>query len=137
MNRLTLLLLCPAALAAVEIDESRRTAVVRAVERAQPAVVSVHVIHREPVYVIDPFRELFFPNSPYTYRYAGEKERVTGGSGLIVTEDGQDIYVWGNDTEGQCGIGQTSSYHTLMSADPHISRSAMQVVWMPVRKRIV
>ena len=88
VNRLTLLLLCPAALAAVEIDESRRTAVVRAVERAQPAVVSVHVIHREPVYIIDPFRELFFPNSPYTYRYAGEKERVTGGSGLIVTEDG-------------------------------------------------
>ena len=92
MNRLSLplLLLCPAALAAVDIDESRRTAVVRAVERVQPAVVSVHVIHREAVYVRgrDPFRELFFPNSPYTLRYAGEKERVTGGSGLIVGADG-------------------------------------------------
>lgn len=90
MNRLALplLLFCSVAAAAAEIDESRRTAVVRAVERAQPAVVSVHVIHREPVYVADPFRELFFPNSPYTYRYAGEKERITGGSGLIVSSDG-------------------------------------------------
>ena len=40
------LLLSSTALATGDIDDSRRTAVVRAVERVQPAVVSVHVIPR-------------------------------------------------------------------------------------------
>ena len=69
------------------VSDSRRTAVVRAVERVQPAVVSVHVIHTEPVLYRDPFREFFFPGSPFSLRQ-GERERVSGGSGIIVSEDG-------------------------------------------------
>ncbi|MFH1569809.1 MAG: trypsin-like peptidase domain-containing protein [Gemmatimonadota bacterium] len=71
------------------IDASRRTAVVQAVERVQPAVVSVHVIHRQPVVYRyrDPFREFFFPGSPYLY-YREEQDRTSGGSGLVVSKDG-------------------------------------------------
>lgn len=72
-----------------QIDAARRTAVVRAVERVQPAVVSVHVYHREAVVYRyrDPFRELFFPFSPYRY-YRGEQDKMSGGSGLVVSADG-------------------------------------------------
>lgn len=71
------------------IDATRRTAVVRAVERVQPAVVSVHVVHREDVVYRyrDPFREFFYPNSPYRY-YRDERSKVSGGSGLIVSSEG-------------------------------------------------
>ncbi|MFC1526496.1 S1C family serine protease [Candidatus Latescibacterota bacterium] len=74
---------------AADIAGSRRTAVVRAVERVQPSVVSVHVIHREPVLYQyrDPFREFFSPFAPYSY-YRGERDRVSGGSGLIVSDEG-------------------------------------------------
>ena len=79
------LLLSSAAFATGDIDESRLTAVVRAVKRVKPAVVSVHVIHRTPVFYRhrDPFFDLFFPR-----QYAGEREHISGGSGLIVSEDG-------------------------------------------------
>ena len=73
--------------AAEDLEESRRTAIVRAVERVKPAVVSIRVIHTEPVYYRyrDPFRDLFLP-LPRLYR--GYRDRVSGGSGLIVTENG-------------------------------------------------
>jgi serine protease Do len=68
-----------------EIDASRRTALVRAVERVQPAVASVHVTHRERVVYRyhDPFREFLMPFSPYFLR---ERDRTSGGSGIIVGE---------------------------------------------------
>ena len=73
------------------VDSTRRTAVVKAVERAQPAVASIHVIHKEPVYYrhTDPLRDFFFGFSRRSYPlYKGYRDRVTGGSGLLVTQDG-------------------------------------------------
>ena len=46
---LALLLSGPPAAAHDSIEDSRRNALVRAVERVQPTVVSVHVVHRERV----------------------------------------------------------------------------------------
>jgi serine protease Do len=75
------------------IASSRRTAVVRAVERVQPAVVSIHVTFRERVVYRyrDPFMDLFFPSFSLG---AGERERTSGGSGVIV---GSSSYVLTND----------------------------------------
>ncbi len=72
------------------IEGSRRTAVVRAVERVQPAVVSIHVVHRERVfYQLDPFFEQFFRGSPFGQRYySSERDRVSGGSGFIIDTSG-------------------------------------------------
>ena len=74
---------------AEDLGQSRRTAIVRAAERVKPAVASIQVIHTEPVYYRyrDPFRDLFFPFSPLRL-YRGYRDRVSGGSGLIVTENG-------------------------------------------------
>ena len=86
--------LCLPKLSAVtdqKIHASRRTAIVEAVQKVQPSVASIHVVHTEPVYYRyrDPFRDFFFPfsqrNSPL---YKGYRDRISGGSGLIVTEDG-------------------------------------------------
>ncbi|MEE2659361.1 MAG: trypsin-like peptidase domain-containing protein [Candidatus Latescibacterota bacterium] len=75
-----------------EIAASRRNALVRAVEWVQPAVVSVHAVTRES-YIYrsaDPFLEYFFPLSPLSHRlYRGERSRVSGGSGVIVSDSGQ------------------------------------------------
>ena len=89
---LSLLLLsffCLHSAAAEDLAESRRTAIVRAVERVKPAVASIHVIHTEPVYYRyrDPVRDLLVPFSPWRL-YRGYRDRVSGGSGLIVTENG-------------------------------------------------
>ena len=83
-----LLLLLHSAIAE-DLAESRRTAIVRAVERVKPAVASIQVIHTEPVYYRyrDPFRDFFSPFSPWRL-YRGYRDRVSGGSGLIVTEKG-------------------------------------------------
>ena len=80
---------------AEDLAESRRTAIVRAVERVKPAVASIRVIHTEPVLYRyrDPFRDFFRPFSPWRL-YRGFRDRVSGGSGLIVTENG---YVLTND----------------------------------------
>ncbi|MEW6750196.1 MAG: trypsin-like peptidase domain-containing protein [Candidatus Latescibacterota bacterium] len=72
--------------ASEQLTESRRTAVVRAVERVEPAVVSVQVTYREDPYRRlsgrDPLFELLFPFA------APERERVSTGSGVIVSRDG-------------------------------------------------
>ncbi|MBI2502271.1 MAG: trypsin-like peptidase domain-containing protein [Candidatus Latescibacteria bacterium] len=82
--------LCSPASGADEIAQSRRTAVVRAVELAEPSVVSVHVTYRQQVLYRsrDPFMEFFFPLlSPYNL-IPGEQERTSSGSGLIVSKSG-------------------------------------------------
>ena len=74
-----------------DIADSRETAVVRAVDRVAPSVVSIHAIHTQPVVYRyrDPFFDLFFPMSPYgSQLLRGERDHVSGGSGLIVSEDG-------------------------------------------------
>ena len=70
--------------ASASIGESRRTAVVRAVERVQPSVVSLHVRYRERIqhlyrYRGDPFWNLF---SPFY------QDRVSTGSGFVVDDEG-------------------------------------------------
>ena len=83
------LLLAGAAAAEDPVTASRRNAVVRAVERVQPSVVSVRVVHREQVR----FRyrsplDMFFrgPFGPRYYR--GQQDRVLEGSGFIVDSEG-------------------------------------------------
>ena len=58
---------------------------VRAVERVQPSVVSIHVLHRETVYYRDPFLQHFLgPHSSLNRLYAAERDRISGGSGVVV-----------------------------------------------------
>ena len=75
------------------IDGTRRNAVVRAVERVQPSVVSIHVVHRERVYYEyrDPtYQFLFGPRSPLSRRlYGVDQDRISRGSGFVV--EGQRI----------------------------------------------
>ena len=76
--------------AAEDLEESRRTAIVRAVERVKPSVASIHVIHTEPVYYRyrDPFRGFFPFSRRDLYLYRGSRDRISGGSGLVVTANG-------------------------------------------------
>ena len=71
--------------AGASIGESRRTAVVQAVERVQPSVVSLHVRYRERVqhryrYRGDPFWNLFSP-----FYYVPQDQT---GSGFVVDGEG-------------------------------------------------
>jgi serine protease Do len=75
------------------IEGLRRNALVRAVERVQPAVVSIHVVHRERVLYRyryrDPFLEQFFRGSGFGQRYySAERDRVSGGSGFLIDSSG-------------------------------------------------
>ncbi len=75
--------------ASASIGESRRTAVVQAVERVQPAVVSLHVRYQKRVYNLyrqrsDPFWHFF---SPFYY-VPQDQHRMSTGSGLIVDREG-------------------------------------------------
>jgi len=47
-----------------------------------------------------------------------------------LTDQGH-IYSWGNNTDGQCGQGQKSPHQRLLYLDPHMHRSAMQVISEP------
>ncbi len=83
------LLLAAAAAAEDPVTASRRNAVVRAVERVQPSVVSVRVVHREQV--LRRYRHHFdrfmgFPFGPRYYR--DQQDRVLEGSGFIVDSEG-------------------------------------------------
>ncbi|MCC7261924.1 MAG: trypsin-like peptidase domain-containing protein [Candidatus Latescibacteria bacterium] len=84
--------LCAPASGAEDLTQSRRTAVVRAVELAQPSVVSVHVSYRQQVLYRsrDPFMDFFFPYA----LIPGEQERTSSGSGLVVSKKG---YILTND----------------------------------------
>jgi len=62
------------------IEESRRTAIVRAAERVAPAVVSVNVWRREAVMPRSVWESFFLP--------PGEREVSGLGSGFIIREDG-------------------------------------------------
>lgn len=63
------------------IDESRRTAIVRAAERVAPAVVSVNAIRRETVRPRTLYEQFFLP--------PGAERRVAGlGSGFVIHADG-------------------------------------------------
>ena len=67
-----------------DIAESRRNAIVRAVEAVEPAVVSVNTfsVEERPVRFRDPFFDFF-------YTFAVLRQKVPGiGSGFIVREDG-------------------------------------------------
>ena len=88
---LALLLSGPPAAAHDSIEDSRRNALVRAVERVQPAVVSVHVVHRERVLYRyrDSLMEQLFRGSGFGPRYySGLRDRVTGGSGFLIDGSG-------------------------------------------------
>jgi serine protease Do len=66
------------------IAESRRNAVVRAVEEVEPAVVSVNTsfVEERPVGYRDPFFDFFYP-------FGVLRQKVPGiGSGFVVREDG-------------------------------------------------
>ena len=83
-----LLLLAAGTTAAIgddDITASRRNAVVRAVERVQPSVVSIHIVHREPTLYRyrTPFDQLF-RGSPFYFR--GERDRVSDGSGFVIAD---------------------------------------------------
>ena len=75
---------------AATIGESRRTAVVEAVERVQPSVVSLHVRYRERVSQLyqfrgDPFWNFF---SPFYYVVPQDRNRVSTGSGFVIDREG-------------------------------------------------
>ena len=89
--------------AADPISQSRRTAVVSAVEKVQPAVVSVHVTTRvrslRPYRLRDPFWDFF---SPFYYVVPEDRERPSTGSGLIINSEGYILtndHVVGGDTQ--------------------------------------
>ena len=72
------------------VRNSRRTAVVEAVERIQPSVVSLHVRYRERVSQLyqfrgDPFLNFF---SPFYYVVPQDRNRVSTGSGFVVDNKG-------------------------------------------------
>jgi len=73
-----------------DIGQSRRNAVVRAIERAAPAVVSVNVIEVEAERVMDPFSRDFwdlfaFPRGQYRLR---QRQINSVASGFIFDEQG-------------------------------------------------
>ena len=76
-----------------EIDSSRRTAIVRAVEAAKPAVVSISATRIEEYVVVDPF-EWFFPELRRFRRRIKKESPPWMGSGFIVSPDG---YIWTNE----------------------------------------
>ena len=87
--------------AETSIDDSRRTAIVRAIEKAAPAVVSINVVQIQRERVIDPlFNDFwgFFDLPPSRIR---EREIQSIGSGFIFDDEGHIV----------------TNYHVLAGAD--------------------
>ena len=70
------------------IDESRRTAVVRAVERVQPSVASLHVRYRERTRQLYQFRSDPLWNFFSPFYYIVPQDRVSTGSGFVIDDAG-------------------------------------------------
>ncbi len=65
----------------VDLDTSRRTAIVRAASRTAPAVVNISVIRTERVQARSPWENFFMPGG-------GQRQSAGFGSGVIVRADG-------------------------------------------------
>ncbi|HMU63044.1 MAG TPA: trypsin-like peptidase domain-containing protein, partial [Gemmatimonadales bacterium] len=74
-------LLAPALSAQSSVDSSRRTAIVTAVERLAPAVVSISVAARQQVAVRSSWADMFVP------RYASQLVRGSG-TGFLIRSNG-------------------------------------------------
>lgn len=86
---------CPSTASAVqgEVEDSRRNAIVRAVEEAKPAVVSISATRIEEYVLVDPF-EWFFPELRKFRRRIRRESPPWMGSGFIVSPKG---YIWTNE----------------------------------------
>ena len=83
------LVLAGTAAAEDAVSASRRNAVVRAVERVQPSVVSVRVVHREQVRFRYRSPLDLFMRDPFGPRlYRSQRDRELEGSGFIVDGEG-------------------------------------------------
>jgi len=72
-----------------DIDTSRRNAIVRAVERAAPSVVTVNVLAMQYERIVDPFTSDFFGSFFFQPRTAVRERPVRGvGSGFVFDRDG-------------------------------------------------
>lgn len=68
-----------------EIDDSRETAITRAIESVEPAVASISVVQMQNIYSPynrDPFFEFFFPERQRERKVQGS------GSGVVISPDG-------------------------------------------------
>ncbi|MFQ6604234.1 MAG: S1C family serine protease [Fidelibacterota bacterium] len=85
-NRCILLLAFLGVVSGQLIEQSRRTAITRAIEEVSPAVASINVIAVKefagPSPYIDPFFSYFFPNSIHRQRVK------SSGSGIMISPDG-------------------------------------------------
>lgn len=70
------------------IDESRRTAIVSAIEKVAPSVVSVNVVSIETERVVDPFYNDFFGFFGYSHHHLHAREVESMGSGFFFDTKG-------------------------------------------------
>ncbi|MBI1319049.1 MAG: trypsin-like serine protease [Candidatus Hydrogenedens sp.] len=110
MNRGIQLALCALALCLVSggvfaeasIDDSRRTAIVRAIEDVSPAVVTINVVDIQYDRVVDPRMSDFFNLFGPRLRGAARERQVEGvGTGFVFDADGHIL----------------TNYHVLQDAD--------------------
>lgn len=100
---LSVLIMSGVAMSAVaqkSIDETRDNAIVRAVKRAAPAVVSVNVVQIQRVGTLDPFWDLFNPGTGYHVEERARELRSVG-SGFFFDAQGHIL----------------TNYHVIEDAD--------------------
>lgn len=83
--------LSEAALAQESIDRSRRTAIVRAVEKVSPSVVSINVIEVQTRSVPSPFLDDFWEFFGPPRRRQIQRRIDSAGSGFIIDSDGHIV----------------------------------------------